>query len=160
MCVVRYAKAPLQCANNDDLMMPFATFTLLYNIITRQQFDDKSIPVLVIILCRQCYSILNKSKKLRLEKERDNLYKAAASEFIDLFKFQTFAGLSIHRIKRNKNESETRVVTSLQLEIQQLMKGNYSSYMQKVTLICKRLQKLKKDGFVSLDFCHLNRMVT
>uniref|UniRef100_F6VC80 glutamine--fructose-6-phosphate transaminase (isomerizing) n=1 Tax=Ciona intestinalis TaxID=7719 RepID=F6VC80_CIOIN len=40
--------------------------------------------------------------------------------------------LSIHRIKRGKsNESTTRTVMSLQLELQQIMKGNYKSFMQK-----------------------------
>ncbi|XP_076818358.1 glutamine--fructose-6-phosphate aminotransferase [isomerizing] 2-like isoform X3 [Clavelina lepadiformis] len=41
-------------------------------------------------------------------------------------------GLSIHRIKRGKlNEASTRVITSLELELQQIMKGNHSSFMQK-----------------------------
>jgi len=41
-------------------------------------------------------------------------------------------GLSIHRLKRSKtNEQATRAVLSLQMEMQQIMKGNYSSFMQK-----------------------------
>lgn len=42
--------------------------------------------------------------------------------------------LSIHRINRNKqrdNLSQTREITTLKLEIQQIMKGNYNSFMQK-----------------------------
>jgi len=41
-------------------------------------------------------------------------------------------GLSIHRLKRSKtNEASTRAIKSLQMEMQQIMKGNYSSFMQK-----------------------------
>lgn len=41
-------------------------------------------------------------------------------------------GLSIHRIKRgNVNESGARVITSLQMEMAQIMKGEFSSFMQK-----------------------------
>lgn len=41
-------------------------------------------------------------------------------------------GLSIHRMKRDgSNESTSRAVMSLQLEMQQIMKGNFSSFMQK-----------------------------
>jgi len=41
--------------------------------------------------------------------------------------------LTIHRInrKRDSNFSLTREITTLKLEIQQIMKGNYSSFMQK-----------------------------
>ncbi|XP_074649465.1 glutamine--fructose-6-phosphate aminotransferase [isomerizing] 1-like isoform X2 [Tubulanus polymorphus] len=41
--------------------------------------------------------------------------------------------LSIHRIKRshNVNESAVREVTTLKTQIQEIMKGNYSSFMQK-----------------------------
>uniref|UniRef100_H2ZHY5 glutamine--fructose-6-phosphate transaminase (isomerizing) n=1 Tax=Ciona savignyi TaxID=51511 RepID=H2ZHY5_CIOSA len=40
--------------------------------------------------------------------------------------------LTIHRVKRGKStESTTRTVTSLQLELQQIMKGNFKSFMQK-----------------------------
>jgi len=41
-------------------------------------------------------------------------------------------GLSIHRLKRhNPNEATSRAILSLQMEMQQIMKGNYSSFMQK-----------------------------
>nr|CAB3248902.1 glutamine--fructose-6-phosphate aminotransferase [isomerizing] 2 [Phallusia mammillata] len=41
-------------------------------------------------------------------------------------------GLSIHRLKRGKDDEATsRAVMSLQMEMQQIMKGNYSSFMQK-----------------------------
>jgi len=41
-------------------------------------------------------------------------------------------GLSIHRLKKSRtNEPQTRAVLSLQMEMQQIMKGNYSSFMQK-----------------------------
>lgn len=42
--------------------------------------------------------------------------------------------LTIHRINRNKqrdNLSQTREITTLKLEIQQIMKGSYNSFMQK-----------------------------
>lgn len=41
--------------------------------------------------------------------------------------------LTIHRINRKKdtNTNQTREITTLKLEIQQIMKGNYSSFMQK-----------------------------
>ncbi|OTF75666.1 glucosamine-fructose-6-phosphate aminotransferase[isomerizing]2-like protein, partial [Euroglyphus maynei] len=42
-------------------------------------------------------------------------------------------GLTIHRIKRNLDggDSLTREIMTLKMEIQQIMKGNYSSFMQK-----------------------------
>ncbi|GAB6028469.1 Glutamine--fructose-6-phosphate aminotransferase [isomerizing] 2 [Chamberlinius hualienensis] len=39
--------------------------------------------------------------------------------------------LSIHRISRSLHESSSREITTLKMEIQQIMKGNYSSFMQK-----------------------------
>ncbi|XP_021952868.1 glutamine--fructose-6-phosphate aminotransferase [isomerizing] 2 isoform X2 [Folsomia candida] len=39
--------------------------------------------------------------------------------------------LSIHRLKRGIDESHAREITTLKMEIQQIMKGNYSSFMQK-----------------------------
>lgn len=39
--------------------------------------------------------------------------------------------LTIHRIHRNVDESTVREVITLKMEIQQIMKGNYSSFMQK-----------------------------
>ncbi|XP_011446659.1 glutamine--fructose-6-phosphate aminotransferase [isomerizing] 1 isoform X6 [Magallana gigas] len=39
--------------------------------------------------------------------------------------------LTIHRIKRTLDESATREVTTIKMEIQQIMKGSYSSFMQK-----------------------------
>lgn len=45
-----------------------------------------------------------------------------------------FVGLTIHRMKRNFDgppTSLTREIITLKMEIQQIMKGNYSSFMQK-----------------------------
>ncbi|XP_078578089.1 glutamine--fructose-6-phosphate aminotransferase [isomerizing] 1-like isoform X2 [Branchiostoma floridae x Branchiostoma japonicum] len=39
--------------------------------------------------------------------------------------------LSLHRIRRSVDESSTRQVQTLQMEIQQIMRGNYSTFMQK-----------------------------
>lgn len=39
--------------------------------------------------------------------------------------------LSIHRIKRTAGDHPGRAVHSLQMELQQIMKGNFSSFMQK-----------------------------
>nr|XP_019949211.1 PREDICTED: glutamine--fructose-6-phosphate aminotransferase [isomerizing] 1-like [Paralichthys olivaceus] len=39
--------------------------------------------------------------------------------------------LSIHRIKRRAGDYPSRAIESLQMELQQIMKGNYSSFMQK-----------------------------
>uniref|UniRef100_A0A1B6EWD7 glutamine--fructose-6-phosphate transaminase (isomerizing) n=1 Tax=Cuerna arida TaxID=1464854 RepID=A0A1B6EWD7_9HEMI len=39
--------------------------------------------------------------------------------------------LSIHRVKRSLDDSHAREITTLKMEIQQIMKGNYSSFMQK-----------------------------
>ncbi|EEB18833.1 glucosamine-fructose-6-phosphate aminotransferase, putative [Pediculus humanus corporis] len=39
--------------------------------------------------------------------------------------------LSIHRLKRSLDDSHAREITTLKMEIQQIMKGNYSSFMQK-----------------------------
>ncbi|XP_025095011.1 glutamine--fructose-6-phosphate aminotransferase [isomerizing] 2-like isoform X4 [Pomacea canaliculata] len=39
--------------------------------------------------------------------------------------------LTIHRIHRNVDDSTVREVITLKMEIQQIMKGNYSSFMQK-----------------------------
>lgn len=39
--------------------------------------------------------------------------------------------LSIHRLKRLLEDSHAREITTLKMEIQQIMKGNYSSFMQK-----------------------------
>ncbi|KAM9810970.1 LOW QUALITY PROTEIN: glutamine--fructose-6-phosphate aminotransferase [isomerizing] 1-like [Neosynchiropus ocellatus] len=39
--------------------------------------------------------------------------------------------LSIHRIKRTAGDYPARAVQTLQMELQQIMKGNYSSFMQK-----------------------------
>jgi len=39
--------------------------------------------------------------------------------------------LSIHRLKRLIEDTHNREITTLKLEIQQIMKGNYSSFMQK-----------------------------
>lgn len=39
--------------------------------------------------------------------------------------------LSIHRIKRRAGDFPARAVQTLQMELQQIMKGNYSSFMQK-----------------------------
>ncbi|XP_002736444.1 glutamine--fructose-6-phosphate aminotransferase [isomerizing] 1-like [Saccoglossus kowalevskii] len=40
-------------------------------------------------------------------------------------------GLSIHRIKRETGVAQSREVHTLKMEIQQLMKGNFSTFMQK-----------------------------
>lgn len=39
--------------------------------------------------------------------------------------------LSIHRLKRNLDDSHAREITTLKMEIQQIMKGNFDSFMQK-----------------------------
>ncbi|XP_039624424.1 glutamine--fructose-6-phosphate aminotransferase [isomerizing] 1 isoform X2 [Polypterus senegalus] len=39
--------------------------------------------------------------------------------------------LSIHRIKRTAGDFPARAIQTLQMELQQIMKGNYSSFMQK-----------------------------
>jgi len=39
--------------------------------------------------------------------------------------------LSIHRLKRSVDNSHSREITTLKMEIQQIMKGNFSSFMQK-----------------------------
>uniref|UniRef100_A0A4W6G760 glutamine--fructose-6-phosphate transaminase (isomerizing) n=1 Tax=Lates calcarifer TaxID=8187 RepID=A0A4W6G760_LATCA len=39
--------------------------------------------------------------------------------------------LSIHRIKRRAGDYPARAIQTLQMELQQIMKGNYSSFMQK-----------------------------
>ncbi|XP_078141228.1 glutamine--fructose-6-phosphate aminotransferase [isomerizing] 1 isoform X1 [Centroberyx gerrardi] len=39
--------------------------------------------------------------------------------------------LSIHRIKRTVGDHPARAIQTLQMELQQIMKGNYSSFMQK-----------------------------
>lgn len=39
--------------------------------------------------------------------------------------------LKIHRMKRSQEESQSREITTLKMEIQQIMKGNFSSFMQK-----------------------------
>ncbi|PSN50567.1 hypothetical protein C0J52_14767 [Blattella germanica] len=39
--------------------------------------------------------------------------------------------LSIHRLRRTLEESHSREIITLKMEIQQIMKGNYSSFMQK-----------------------------
>lgn len=39
--------------------------------------------------------------------------------------------LSIHRLRRSLDESHSREIITLKMEIQQIMKGNYSSFMQK-----------------------------
>nr|AUX15119.1 glutamine fructose-6-phosphate aminotransferase [Sogatella furcifera] len=39
--------------------------------------------------------------------------------------------LSIHRLRRSLDDSHSREITTLKMEIQQIMKGNYSSFMQK-----------------------------
>lgn len=47
--------------------------------------------------------------------------------------FLYVSGLTIHRLKRNLDESSTitREIITLKMEIQQIMKGNFSSFMQK-----------------------------
>lgn len=39
--------------------------------------------------------------------------------------------LSIHRLKRNNEDPQNREITTLKMEIQEIMKGSYSSFMQK-----------------------------
>ena len=39
--------------------------------------------------------------------------------------------LSIHRLKRSVDDPHAREITTLKMEIQQIMKGNFSSFMQK-----------------------------
>ncbi|XP_053573210.1 glutamine--fructose-6-phosphate aminotransferase [isomerizing] 2 [Bombina bombina] len=39
--------------------------------------------------------------------------------------------LSIHRIKRSTGDDPSRAIQTLQMEMQQIMKGNYSAFMQK-----------------------------
>jgi len=39
--------------------------------------------------------------------------------------------LTIHRLKRNSEDSHNREITTLKMEIQEIMKGSYSSFMQK-----------------------------
>lgn len=39
--------------------------------------------------------------------------------------------LSIHRLRRSLDDSHSREIITLKMEIQQIMKGNYSSFMQK-----------------------------
>lgn len=40
--------------------------------------------------------------------------------------------LTIHRVKRSLDDNVNREIITLKMEIQQIMKGNYSSFMQKV----------------------------
>lgn len=39
--------------------------------------------------------------------------------------------LSIHRLKRSLDDTHNREITTLKMEIQEIMKGSYSSFMQK-----------------------------
>ncbi|XP_074865485.1 glutamine--fructose-6-phosphate aminotransferase [isomerizing] 2 isoform X2 [Carettochelys insculpta] len=39
--------------------------------------------------------------------------------------------LSIHRLKRSASDDPSRVIQTLQMELQQIMKGNFSTFMQK-----------------------------
>jgi len=39
--------------------------------------------------------------------------------------------LTIHRLKRNSQDTHNREITTLKMEIQEIMKGSYSSFMQK-----------------------------
>jgi len=39
--------------------------------------------------------------------------------------------LSIHRLKKSMDDSHAREITTLKMEIQQIMKGNYEYFMQK-----------------------------
>jgi len=39
--------------------------------------------------------------------------------------------LTIHRLKRNSEDTHNREITTLKMEIQEIMKGSYSSFMQK-----------------------------
>lgn len=39
--------------------------------------------------------------------------------------------LKIHRLKRSLEDTHAREITTLKMEIQQIMKGNFSSFMQK-----------------------------
>ena len=39
--------------------------------------------------------------------------------------------LSIHRVKRLASDDPSRAIQTLQMELQQIMKGNFSAFMQK-----------------------------
>lgn len=39
--------------------------------------------------------------------------------------------LSIHRLRRNMDDPHAREITILKMELQEIMKGNYSFFMQK-----------------------------
>ena len=41
--------------------------------------------------------------------------------------------LTIHRVKRSLQDNVNREIITLKMEIQQIMKGNYSYFMQKVS---------------------------
>ena len=40
-------------------------------------------------------------------------------------------GLTLHRIKKTSGNDTSRDINKLELELQQIMKGNFSSFMQK-----------------------------
>lgn len=39
--------------------------------------------------------------------------------------------MSIHRLRRSLDDPHAREITTLKMELQQIMKGNYSHFMQK-----------------------------
>uniref|UniRef100_A0A4W5M5I7 glutamine--fructose-6-phosphate transaminase (isomerizing) n=1 Tax=Hucho hucho TaxID=62062 RepID=A0A4W5M5I7_9TELE len=59
----------------------------------------------------------------------------------------TAGRLTIHRIKRTAGDHPARAIQTLQMELQQIMKGNYSSFMQKEIfeqpVVCVTLGGLK-----------------
>lgn len=49
----------------------------------------------------------------------------------DVSSVDTEGVLKIHRLKRSLDDTHAREITTLKMEIQQIMKGNFSSFMQK-----------------------------
>ena len=49
----------------------------------------------------------------------------------DVASVGTEGSLTIHRLKRSLEDTHAREITTLKMEIQEIMKGNFSSFMQK-----------------------------
>ena len=49
----------------------------------------------------------------------------------DVASVGTEGSLTIHRMKRSHDDTHAREITTLKMEIQEIMKGNFSSFMQK-----------------------------
>uniref|UniRef100_A0A8C4VYI9 Glutamine--fructose-6-phosphate aminotransferase [isomerizing] 1 n=1 Tax=Gopherus evgoodei TaxID=1825980 RepID=A0A8C4VYI9_9SAUR len=87
---------------------------LLIGVRSKYKLSTEQIP----ILYRTCNAIIEHTNRV-IFLEDDDIVAVADGK------------LSLHRLKRSASDDPSRAIQTLQMELQQIMKGNFSAFMQK-----------------------------